>query len=78
MRAPGARSGSVEALRLNETAIDCYNSPAQLAHLDKNRVRAIYNRAEYIEKRRNMMQAWSDYLDGLKSDKKAIVTALRS
>ena len=37
----------------------------QLAHLDANRIRAVYNRAEYITERRNMMQAWADYLDSL-------------
>ena len=38
----------------------------QLAHLDANRIRAVYNRAEYITERRNMMQAWADYLDRLR------------
>lgn len=38
----------------------------QLAHTDRNRVRGIYNRAEYIEDRKRMMQAWADYLDGLR------------
>ncbi len=39
----------------------------QLAHLDGNRIRAVYNRAEYITERRNMMQAWADYLDSLRA-----------
>jgi len=38
----------------------------QLAHADKNKVRGIYNRAEYLEERKKMMQAWADYLDDLK------------
>ncbi len=50
---------------------------AQLAHVDKNRVRGIYNKAEYLEKRRSMMQAWADYLDGLKADKQKKVVAIR-
>ncbi|KGP02763.1 integrase [Alcaligenes faecalis] len=28
-------------------------------------VRGVYNRAEYAEQRRDMLQAWSDYIDGL-------------
>ena len=38
----------------------------QLAHVDKNTIRAIYNRAQYLEERREMMQHWADYLDGLR------------
>ncbi len=32
---------------------------AALAHVDKNKVRAAYNRSQYVEQRRNMMQWWS-------------------
>ncbi len=39
----------------------------QLAHADKNKVRGVYNRAEYLDQRITMMQAWSDYLDSLKA-----------
>ncbi|MEW6439662.1 MAG: integrase arm-type DNA-binding domain-containing protein [bacterium] len=38
----------------------------QLAHAERNPVRAAYNYAEYLPERRKMMQAWADYLDGLK------------
>ena len=38
----------------------------QLAHIDPNRVRAAYNRAEQLPERRRMMQAWADYLDALR------------
>jgi integrase len=38
----------------------------QLAHAERNRVRAAYNRAQRSAERRKMMQAWADYLDGLK------------
>ena len=37
----------------------------QLAHSESNKVKAAYCRAEYLPERRQMMQAWSDYLDGL-------------
>jgi integrase len=39
----------------------------QLAHTNKDRIRATYNKAQWMEKRINMMQAWADYLDGLKN-----------
>ena len=38
----------------------------QLAHAERNGVRAAYNYAEHLPERRKMMQAWADYLDGLK------------
>jgi len=38
----------------------------QLAHQERNEVRAAYNRAQRLEERRKMMQAWADYLDGLR------------
>jgi integrase len=47
----------------------------QLAHAERNKVRAAYNRAEYLPERRKMMQAWADYLDALRSG--APVIALR-
>jgi integrase len=39
----------------------------QLAHAERNKVRAAYNRALRLDERRKMMQAWSDYLDGLRA-----------
>lgn len=66
---------SMASTRLNEMGFDPDVIEAQLAHVDKNRVRAIYNRAEYLQKRRDMMQAWADYLDGLRTGAK--VTAIQ-
>jgi integrase len=39
----------------------------QLAHVERNKSRAAYHRSEYLEERRQMMQAWADYLDELRS-----------
>lgn len=39
----------------------------QLAHAERNKVRAAYNKAQRLEDRRRMMQAWADYLQGLKA-----------
>jgi hypothetical protein len=36
----------------------------QLAHAERDNVRAAYNFAEHLPERRKMMQAWADYLDG--------------
>lgn len=44
----------------------------QLAHAERNKVKAAYNRAEHLPQRRKMMQAWADYLDGLKQGGKII------
>lgn len=39
----------------------------QLAHADRNKIRAVYNRAERLAERRLLMQRWSDYLDSLQA-----------
>lgn len=44
----------------------------QLAHAERNAVSAAYNYAEHLPKRREMMQAWADYLEALKSGAKVI------
>ncbi len=43
---------------------------AQLAHGDRDQVRASYNRADYMEYRTAMMQFWADTLDAMQADKK--------
>jgi integrase len=37
----------------------------QLAHAERDKVRASYNYAEHLPERRKMMQAWANYLDRL-------------
>jgi integrase len=49
----------------------------QLAHAERNKTKASYNRAERLTERRTMMQSWADYLDGLKADTGAKVRAIR-
>src|SRR5690606_41516822 len=44
---------------LNEQGYDADVIEAALAHKDTNAIRAAYNRAEYLEKRREMMAWWS-------------------
>jgi integrase len=48
----------------------------QLAHTERNEVKAAYNHAEHLPKRREMMQAWADLLDDLR--KGANVHTLRA
>jgi len=43
----------------------------QLAHKERNKVRAAYNRAQRLADRRKMMQAWADYLDELRDAARA-------
>jgi integrase len=38
----------------------------QLAHKDHNQIRAAYNRAEYMDERKRMLQSWANYLDELR------------
>lgn len=45
-----------------------YNSAwieTQLAHVDKNTIRGTYNHAQYLEQRREMLQWYGDFMDGL-------------
>jgi integrase len=35
----------------------------QLAHRERNKIRATYNKATYLLERKKMMQAWADHLD---------------
>ena len=44
----------------------------QLAHADRNKIRATYNYAEFMPERKKMMQAWADYLDSLKTGAKIL------
>ena len=51
---------------LHENGWQSHVIEKQLAHKDANRIRGIYNHAEYLPERRGMMQAWADYLDNIK------------
>jgi len=52
---------------LHEMGWDSEVIERQLAHLDSNKVRASYNHAQHLTKRRGMLQKWADYLDELMS-----------
>ncbi|MEO3879253.1 integrase domain-containing protein [Rheinheimera fenheensis] len=48
---------------LNEQGFDHDVIEAALAHQDKNQVRAAYNRATYLERRRKLMEWWSNHIE---------------
>lgn len=58
---------TVASTMLNEMGFRHDVIERQLAHSERNQVRAAYNRAEYLPERRAMMQNWADYLDKLKA-----------
>ncbi len=56
---------SMASTLLNEQGWNKDAIERQLAHSERDGVRAAYNYAEYLPERKRMMQAWADYLDGL-------------
>ena len=44
----------------------------QLAHAERNSIKAAYNHAQHLPERRKMMQVWANYLDTLKSSEKVV------
>lgn len=57
----------IASTQLNEMGFKGELIEKQLAHREKNNVRAVYNHADYLEERKEMMQTWSNYLNNLKS-----------
>ena len=68
----GKNDMSIHGLRamastyLNEQGFNPDWIERQLAHNERDSIRAAYNYAEYLPERRKMMQHYADYLDGLK------------
>jgi integrase len=58
---------SMASTLLNEQGFPPDVIELQLAHGERNRVRAAYNRAQRLEERRKMMQSWADYLGTLRA-----------
>lgn len=76
LRAMGYRHGQMTAhgfRTLASTLLSEHGWPEevierQLAHVDRNKVRAAYNHAQHLPLRTVMMQAWADYLDCLRAN----------
>lgn len=64
---------ALASTRLNEMGWSPDVIERQLAHAERNKVRAAYNRASYLAERRTMMQAWADYLDSLREPSNNVV-----
>lgn len=65
-----ARTVMAERLGIDDNIIE-----AQLAHAVRDSLGRAYNRTEFVEQRRAMMQTWADYLDSLR--KGAVVLQLK-
>ena len=53
----GTASTRLNEMGYNRDWIEC-----QLAHSERDKVRAAYNHTDFLDDRRKMMQAWADYL----------------
>jgi integrase len=62
MTAHGFRAMASTTLNENGWEVDVIER--QLAHAERSSVRAAYNHAEYLPRRREMMQWWADFLCG--------------
>ncbi len=62
---------SMASTLLHDMGFVSTNSELQLAHSDKNKIRAVYNRSERIKERARMMQKWCDHLDKLRAARTA-------
>lgn len=68
---------AMASTRLNEMGWPPDVIERQLAHAERNKVRAAYNRAQYMAERKRMMAAWADYLDQLRADTGKVVAFKR-
>jgi integrase len=54
---------SIASTALNEQGFDYDVIESCLAHVDKDEVRAAYNRTDYLERRKKIMSWWSDFIE---------------
>jgi len=74
LRRLGYESAQIQMHGLRHTASTMLNEMGfnpdlielQLAHKDRDKIRAIYNHAQRLPERRAMMAQWADYLDSLR------------
>ena len=64
-RATGHGFRATASTILNELGFPADVIERQLAHTARNKVRAAYNKAQYLPERGRMMQQWADLLDAL-------------
>jgi len=68
---------STASTTLHEMGFDSDVIERQLAHAEGNKVKAAYNHARHLEKRRELMQAWADLLDSWESGAKVVAGKFR-
>ena len=59
---PSPSGRTVGSSWANENGWNADAIERQLAHVPADEVRGIYNRAQYLDQRREMLQAWADWL----------------
>jgi integrase len=62
---------------LNELGYRSEVIERQLAHSERNKVRASYNQAEYMEERRIMMQQWADLIDAIATEREKEIATIQ-
>jgi integrase len=67
---------SLASTILNEHGFEPDIVETALAHTDKNTVRAVYNRAEYVDRRRDMMDWWSERLSQSRTTDSSVILSL--
>lgn len=72
-RATGHGFRATASTILNEQGFRNDVIERQLAHAERNQVRASYNHAQYLKERREMMQWWGDYIERAEKEEKVIV-----
>lgn len=75
MTAHGFRA--LASTMLNERGWNPDAIERQLSHIEKDKVRAAYNRSQYMEERRKMMADWADCLDALRVNDQKVVPIRR-
>jgi integrase len=69
---------SMASTLLNEQGFPPDVIELQLAHTERNKVRAAYNKAQRLPERRKMMQAWANYLDALRAGKEVAPSVIEA
>jgi hypothetical protein len=63
---------------LNELGFRSDFIERQLAHSERSKVRAAYNKATYLPERRQMMQSWADHVDAIIAGAKVVPMKARA
>ena len=63
---------------LNELSFRSEVIERQLAHAERNKVRASYNQGEYMEERRAMMQQWANLIDEMAKSESRVTPIKRA